>query len=177
MMSGGTSRSQRQVDMVWDTILPLPSLIMENYLLSLHQSRNGNWWTQINRLGNLITLSPTVHRMFDRCYFTLVPIGDPLTALAQPGVQLTEYSCRFQWMPRRSYVDGVDLSRVSEQGRQLGEEEDEEVSGFVFDRRANQRVLSGHVVHLRTSDPRRYPLPHPDLLRLHAAIVSYVMNR
>jgi len=150
------------------------ALHLENYLLSLQQSRNGNWWTQINRLENLITLSPTVHRMFDRCYFTLVPIGDPLAALEQPGVGLMEYSCRFQWMPRRNYGDGVDLSRVSEQGTQLGEDEDKEVSGFVFDKRVNQRVVSGHVVHLRTSDPKRYPLPHPDLLRLHAAIAGVV---
>jgi len=37
-----------------------------------------------------------------------------------------------------------------------------------------QRLITGSKIRLTTSDPVKYPLPHPDLLRLHAALTRVV---
>jgi len=53
--------------------------------------------------------------------------------------------------------------------------EDEEVSdSFFYDRRLGRRLESGMVVRLETKDGMKWPLPHPDLLRLHGAVARVV---
>ncbi|KAF8416557.1 hypothetical protein EV426DRAFT_417183 [Tirmania nivea] len=147
--------------------------MLESYLLSPVRSRSGAYWTRINRLENLFTLTPTLHRMWDDCVFTLIPIGDPLAGISDCS-EFTSYSVTFQWLPKHRHPQ-LDLTQVSNPGQHMGEEEDSTVSGpFVFNHRTNTRLVSGTVIRLHTSDPISHPLPHPDLLRLHAAIARVV---
>ena len=105
--------------------------------------------------------------------FTLVPVGDPLAGISDYS-ELTSYDVSFQWLPQRRPAP-VDLTQVLNPGQQLREEEDPDISGpFVINHRTNTRLVSGTVIRLHTSDPTNYPLPHPDLLRLHAAIARVV---
>ncbi|KAF8451490.1 hypothetical protein BGX38DRAFT_1182407, partial [Terfezia claveryi] len=140
---------------------------LESYLLSPIRSR-----TRINGLENLFTLTPLLHRMWDDCVFTLIPVGDPLAGISDS--ELTSYDVSFQWLPKRRPAP-VDLTQVLNQGPQLTEEEDPDISGpFVINRRTNTGLVSGTIIRLHTSDPTNHPLPHPDLLRLHAAIARVV---
>ena len=144
---------------------------LESYLLSVSRSRNGTNWTNINRLENLLTLTPLLHRMWDQCMFTLTPIGDPLAL----GGDLAAYDIVFDWLPRHRHAADPDHSQVLDSGAQLTEAEDEEIStAWLMDQRTGARLVSGSIFHLHTPDPKVYPLPHPDLLRLHAAISRVV---
>ena len=58
---------------------------------------------------------------------------------------------------------------------QMTEEEDEDISTtWLLNQRTKKRLVSGNILHLQTPDPKVYPLPHPDLLRLHASISRVV---
>ncbi|KAF8422265.1 hypothetical protein EV426DRAFT_606743 [Tirmania nivea] len=144
---------------------------LEKYLLSVSRSRNGTFWTNINRLENLLTLTPLLHRMWDQCMFTLTPIGDPLAS----GGDLDAYDVAFHWLPRHRQSAHPDLSQVLDITTQLTEAEDEEIStSWLINQRKGERLISGSIFHLQTPDPKVYPLPHPDLLRLHAALSRVV---
>ncbi|KAF8427580.1 hypothetical protein BGX38DRAFT_1235038 [Terfezia claveryi] len=113
--------------------------MLESYLLSLIQSRSGAYWTRINRLENLFTLTPNLHRMWDDCVFTLIPIGDPLAGIFNYP-ELTSYSVTFQWLPQRQPAQ-LDLTQVVNAGQQMREEEDTTVSGpFVWNYGTNTRL-------------------------------------
>ncbi|KAF8463879.1 hypothetical protein BDZ91DRAFT_824673 [Kalaharituber pfeilii] len=78
-----------------------------------------------------------------------------------------------------------DLTQVLDPGVQVAEEEDEEIDGMRVHRipprrhRSNHSlrrlpsvpVRTGDVTTLSTNYPHRHPLPHPDLLGLHAAVM------
>ena len=55
-------------------------------------------------------------------------------------------------------------------GTQLTEAEDEQLSNTAIHR----LIRSGDLITLSTDDPQNKPLPHPDLLRLHAALARVV---
>ncbi|KAF8464683.1 hypothetical protein BDZ91DRAFT_764022 [Kalaharituber pfeilii] len=81
--------------------------------------------------------------------------------------------------------DQWDLTQVLDPGVQIAEEEDEDLytyhvhrvpprshrSHYNLRRLPPVLVRTGDVFTLSTNDPHRHPLPHPDLLRLHAAMM------
>jgi len=79
-----------------------------------------------------------------------------------------------------------NLSQVLDAGEPLDEEDDEElIHAYPIDRymgdgprlrRTTRRpafemLQSGFILRITTSDPNRHPLPHPDLLTTHSAIM------
>jgi len=57
----------------------------------------------------------------------------------------------------------------------MTEAEDEAIATtWLINQATGARLSSGTVLHLQTPDPEGYPLPHPDLLRLNAAISRVV---
>ena len=123
-----------------------------------------------------MTLSPMLSRMWDACMITLTPVGDPLSTLVAGDV-LEGYDVLFEILPRHKRDMYLDLSEVGGKsvGVRMSESEDEEVSDtFFYDRRQGRRLVSGMVIRLQTRDGRQWPLPHPDLLRLHGAIARVV---
>ncbi|KAF8457405.1 hypothetical protein BGX38DRAFT_1157978 [Terfezia claveryi] len=146
--------------------------------------------TRINRLENLICLSPDNHNRFGRGLFVLEPVGDPLAGLGDDG-QLWSYEVKFSWFPQNKPPQATrrwDLTQVLDPGVQQLEEEDETIANAVLYRRRRQlrarvrqgrdansfSVETGLVFPLTTTDPVTHPLPHPDLLVLHAAVMRVV---
>ncbi|RPB17876.1 hypothetical protein L211DRAFT_854689, partial [Terfezia boudieri ATCC MYA-4762] len=70
-----------------------------NYLLQVPTGQDRSGQTQINRLENLVCLSPNQHQEFGHGLFVLEPVGDPLAGL-DPNGQLSEYEVRFSWVPQ-----------------------------------------------------------------------------
>jgi len=62
--------------------------------------------TRINRLENLVCLSPDNHDMFGRGEFVLEPVGDPLASLGDHG-QLWSYEVKFSWVPQNKPRQGT----------------------------------------------------------------------
>ncbi|KAF8422181.1 hypothetical protein EV426DRAFT_575241 [Tirmania nivea] len=149
---------------------------LEAYLLNPITSRTGTIWSNINRLENMMTLSPMLSRMWDACAVTLTPVGDPLSTLTDGGV-LEGYDVLFELLPRHKRDKYLDLSEVGGDsvGVRMLESEDQGINDAIFyDRRQGRRLVSGMVIRLETRDARKWPLPHPDLLRLHGAIARVV---
>jgi len=190
------------------TFLAGPSVVrqLKEYLFNATDTAGR---TRINRLENLVCLSPTNHDMFGRGYFVLEPVGDPLASLGDHG-QLWSYEVKFSWVPQNKprqgtrkilmagihvsdhsldTVNGVerswDLTQVLDPGVQQLQDEDETLVGaFIsrFPRQLRQRIRPGQHAHLisvetgflfsvTTTDPINHPLPHPDLLALHAVVM------
>ncbi|RPB20269.1 hypothetical protein L211DRAFT_841950 [Terfezia boudieri ATCC MYA-4762] len=80
------------------TFLAGPSVVrqLKEYLLNSTDARGR---TRINRLENLICLSPDNHNRFGRGLFVLEPVGDPLAGLGDDG-QLWSYEVKFSWLPQ-----------------------------------------------------------------------------
>ncbi|RPB24369.1 hypothetical protein L211DRAFT_868103 [Terfezia boudieri ATCC MYA-4762] len=149
---------------------------LEAYLLNPITSRTGTIWSNINRLENMMTLSPMLSRMWDACAVTLTPVGDPLSTLTDGGA-LEGYDVLFELLPRHKRDKYLDLSEVGgdSAGVRMLESEDQGINdAFFYDRRQGRRLVSGMVIKLETRDARKWPLPHPDLLRLHGAIARVV---
>ena len=157
----------------------------------------------INRLENLITLDEVVHTLFDAGVVILEPIGDPLsifidsTSTTPEGTMqpplLTAYDVMFSFVPGHrppSASTGWDLQTLI-QTPPLSTLQHTESTDPIISRRRIVRVLqipnpddstqetlspltSGTVIRLVTPDPIQLPLPHPDLLRLHAALSRVV---
>jgi len=105
--------------------------------------------------------------------FALTPVGDPLST----PPPLTRYQCTFHWLPKYSPSHATSAGGVSvlDCGTQLTEAEDEQLRGSIVYDTLNGRFLrSGDLVTLSTDDPVKRPLPHPDLLRLHAALARVI---
>ncbi|KAF8432374.1 hypothetical protein BGX38DRAFT_1276775 [Terfezia claveryi] len=172
------------------TFLAGPSVVrqLKEYLFNPTDPRGR---TRINRLENLICLSPSNHTMFGYGLFVLEPVGDPLASLGDNG-ELWSYEVKFSWVPQNQprRVNGADrswdLAQVLDPGVQLPEDEDQtlaEALVFRSPRQLRQRARQGRNVHvvsvetgfvfsLTTTDPNKHPLPHPDLLALHAAVMQ-----
>ncbi|KAF8445119.1 hypothetical protein BGX38DRAFT_1143603 [Terfezia claveryi] len=149
---------------------------LEAYLLERTTSSSGKVKSRINRLENLMTLSPVLSRMWDACMITLTPVGDPLATITDSTL-LEGYDVIFEVLPRHKRDKYIDLSEIS--GKNLGvrmlESEDDEISTtYIYDWRLGRRLVSGMVIRLETRDARRWPMPHPDLLRLHGAVARVV---
>jgi len=190
------------------TFLAGPSVVrqLKEYLFNAADTAGR---TRINRLENVICLSPSNHHMFGCGYFVLEPVGDPLASLGDHG-QLWSYEVKFSWVPQNKprqgtrqvlvsdihftdnsldTVNGVDgswdLTQVLDPGVQQFEDDDETLDDTIVTRRPRHlrhRVPPGQDTHLiivetgfvfsvTTTDPVNHPLPHPDLLALHAAVM------
>ncbi|KAF8451657.1 hypothetical protein BGX38DRAFT_1259469 [Terfezia claveryi] len=160
---------------------------LEQYLLQGHGSRN-----QIDRVENLICLSPDAHYYFGSGYIVLEPVEDPLAGIQSSTDVLSSYDVRFSWVTGNRPGTGVrvcndlqedawDLTQVLDPGVPMSDDSDPEVSGLHLGRptlrRSNRRRLpiqaleTGFIFTLTTNDPVHHPLPHPDLLVLHAAVM------
>ncbi|KAF8424388.1 hypothetical protein EV426DRAFT_665981 [Tirmania nivea] len=151
--------------------------------------------SQINRVENLLCLAPGIHHLFGSGIFVLEPVGDPLSTLRDNREVLTSYQVRFSWLtenrpsvenPERQ--DSWDLEQLLDPGIPMSEEDDPIISmthiirnilqhphGPRLPRRLRiEPVETGFIFTLSTSDPVRHPLPHPDLLVLHAAVMRVV---
>ncbi|RPB22960.1 hypothetical protein L211DRAFT_869119 [Terfezia boudieri ATCC MYA-4762] len=164
---------------------------LEQYLLQGHSSRN-----PINRVENLLCLSPNAHQCFGLGHFVLEPVGDPLAGIQIPTDVLSSYEVRFSWISENrpgasargrsgSQQDLWDLTQVLDPGVPMSEDSDPELpfmglfrlipqpSGRPpLPRRLRTKFLeTGFIFTLTTDDPVHHPLPHPDLLVLHAAVM------
>ena len=107
---------------------------------------------------------------------TLTPVGDPLETTTD-SAGLEAYDVIFEVLPRHKRGKYLDLSEISGEnvGVRMLESEDDEVSTtYVYDWRLGRRLVSGMIIRLETRDARQWPLPHPDLLRLHGAVARVV---
>lgn len=142
----------------------------------------------INRQENLITLQAGLHKFFGKGALVLEPIGDPLSifdapAHVHPHPQLTSYQVRITYLPlHRAPSKGWDLTTAGYSGAPVPVMEDEDsdlcwrVGTDLAEGHEGELVFlrSGMVILLRTDDPVKRPLPHPDLLRLHAGLSRVV---
>ena len=151
---------------------------------------------KINRLENLMTLNKNVHRYWDTGKIILEPVGDPLAVFESPNASptpiLRHYDVIFSYLPshrRPSEASGWDhntlVQAVPIPSLQYSEDEDPILNGIYIVRLGEggqirqqrgppQEVVTGMRIRLMTLDPVKYPLPHPDLLRLHAALSRVV---
>ncbi|KAF8460434.1 hypothetical protein BDZ91DRAFT_739319 [Kalaharituber pfeilii] len=148
------------------------------YLLS---SPENSVRTRINRLENLLTLAPSEHMLWDRCLIVLEPIGDPLSIFeTNPNALLTRYTVRFSCLSKNvanPTAPGAvpDLTQVLDPGTPLSHAQDPDIqSAWVFDASRGRLLQDGDEIVLETEDATRYPLPHPHLLILHAALARLV---
>jgi len=158
---------------------------------------------KINRIENLMTLTRDIHRWWDTGKIILEPVGDPLAIFAAGSdhVLLTHYDVVFSFIPCHrppSSKAGWDLSTLIQlaplSALQFNEDEDPLLQEIIIMRRTTRappqppstgeeakppvqgwkQLTTGTVIRLVTNDPEKYPLPHPDLLRLHAALSRVV---
>lgn len=113
----------------------------------------------INRLENMLSLSPQAHIMFDAGEFILVPI-DPITP--------TEYRVRFEWMCKEheQKADRFTCPNVTTDARYRT---DSRTCLLCWENGPCVR-RTGDVLTFHTNDPVLFALPNPELLRLHAAL-------
>ncbi|KAF8475485.1 hypothetical protein BDZ91DRAFT_182647 [Kalaharituber pfeilii] len=131
--------------------------------------------THINRLENLICLGMLEHHYWRRGLFVLEPVGDPLAALPTPTSPLVEYSVRVSWLTRNSADQKLDMTQVMDIGQPLALANDPELNQpYIRNYRTSIGKDTGAIIVLRTPDAIKYPLPHPDLLMLHAALSRLV---
>lgn len=151
----------------------------------------------INRLENLITLARNLHGVFDQGGLVLEPLGDPLAIFnactptqqqqqQQSPVQLTSYRVRVTALAthRPSVPErGWDLTTLAYTALPVPASEDTSVEWQMLTSRAvgpgEERpplvpLVDGTIILLTTDDPVKRPLPHPDLLRLHAGLSRVV---
>jgi len=191
------------------TFLAGPSVVrrLKEYLFNPTDTSGRT--TRINRLENLVCLSPDNHGRFGRGLYVLEPVGDPLASLGDHR-KLWSYEVRLSWVPQNKprqgtrqvlvsdihvsdnsldTVNGVergwDLTQVLDPGVQQLEDDDETLAGALVSRVPRQlrhwirpgrdthliSVQTGFVFSITTADPVNHPLPHPDLLALHAAVM------
>ncbi|RPB22939.1 hypothetical protein L211DRAFT_884254, partial [Terfezia boudieri ATCC MYA-4762] len=164
---------------------------LEQYLLQGHSSRNQI--IEINRVENLLCLAPDAHYYFGSGYILLEPVGDPLAGIQRSTDVLSSYDVRFSWLTGNRPGAGVrggsdlqedawDLTQVLDPGVPMSEDSDPDISGFGLARFRLQQsrrprllrpqaLQTGFIFTLTTDDPVHHPLPHPDLLVLHAAVM------
>ena len=82
-------------------------LKLAQYYLMLPEVVGGR--SRINRLENLLCLSPTNHRLFGRGFFALEPLGDSLVRLSNDADTLDSYDVRFSWLPEHCPRCGVHM--------------------------------------------------------------------
>ena len=142
---------------------------------------------KINRLENLITLLQPVHSYLDDGKIILEPVGDPLSIFDNPDPAdppvLTHYDVIFSYLPSHRTPAGPagwDQTSVTQTEPiatlQYTEHTDPVLSRLGLLRRGTswEVLTTGTVIRLVTTDPAKRPLPHPDLLRLHAALSRVV---
>lgn len=151
-----------------------------------------NCRSSINRLENLITLDPVLHESWAKGCVLLEPIGDPLANTIGP---LESYSVRLSYLPAHRRHQPPASANASAQEpplvlplptNQYSTKRDDPslrgmaISQLLFSPEDSQEVVgtrlmqTGDVIVLRTEDPVKLPLPHPDLLTLHAALSRVV---
>ncbi|KAF8446701.1 hypothetical protein BGX38DRAFT_1192771 [Terfezia claveryi] len=143
-------------------------------------------------------ISTEAHKLFRNGIIILEPLGDHLAIFDTPITSsttnplLTSYDIIFSYLPSHPTSSEWDLTSFSTltplSTLQLTEESDstleecrlirhplrlEGESRMARDGRMKY-LESGTRVTLSTSDPIRWPLPHPDLLRLHAGLSRVV---
>jgi len=141
---------------------------IETYLMQ--PSTNNSHPTSINRLENVIAMATHVHHQFGTGKIILEPVGDPLADVSSTN-PLTTYDVRFSYLhknseatlPTHNSVSQPDTSTPSERACLLCYQAHPALYRFGARR-------TGDIINFSTSDPVSQPLPHPDLLRIHAAI-------
>lgn len=113
--------------------------------------------TQINRLYNMITLSPEVHAYWGLGYFILEPLTAENTTL--------ELKVRFQWIPNHQATDGVTMETLP------SSLEAPPKPKYLSNVDTGEHIQDGYVATLRTADPVKSPLPSLELLNLQCHLV------
>ena len=176
---------------------------LENTPSSTGSNLGGVTNLKINRIENLMTLTRDIHRWWDTGKIILEPVGDPLAIFAAGNDHafLTHYDVVFSFVPSHrppSSKAGWDPSTLIQlvplSDLQFNEDEDPLLQEICIMRRTTRapplppstgekgkppvqgwkQLTTGTVIRLVTNDPGKYPLPHPDLLRLHAALSRVV---
>jgi hypothetical protein len=112
--------------------------------------------TLINRLENLITLSPNAHSFWSRGAFALKHI------LGGSHEGTTEMVLELHWLPKHPELDRLVRADEIVDNRSVLRLDD--VS--LFDHSTGQRLCSGHQVTLSTADAMNHPLPDERLIIL-----------
>ena len=112
--------------------------------------------TLINRLYNMVTLSPEVHAYWGLGYFIL----EPVTAES-----ITELKVRFQWIPNYQATDSVTMETLP------SSLEAPPKPKHLMNVDIGELIHNGYIVTLRTLDPIKKPLPSLELLNLQCHLV------
>ncbi len=116
--------------------------------------------TRINGLHNMVTLDASVHRAWAAGKFILEPLEE--------GSNTRELKARVLWMPKRSTGPteiGVDTDPLSLESTPIKPTE------MCVDFETVTRIVDGHIVTFKTSDPEKLPLPDRDLLMLQSFLI------
>ena len=112
--------------------------------------------TLINRLYNMVTLSPEVHAYWGLGYFILEPVTAEST---------TELKVRFQWIPNHQATDSVTMETLP------SSLEAPPKPKHLMNVDTGELIHDGYIVTLRTLDPIKTPLPSLELLNLQCHLV------
>lgn len=113
--------------------------------------------TLINRLYNMITLSPDLHARWGLGYFTLESLKAESTTF--------ELKIRFQWTPNHQATDGVTMDTLP------SSLESPPKLKLLMNEDTGELIHDGYIVTLRTVDPVKTPLPSLELLNLQCHLV------
>lgn len=113
--------------------------------------------TLINRLYNMVTLSPDLHARWGLGYFILEPLAAESTTL--------ELKIRVKWTPNHQITDGVTRETLP-----ISLETPPKPK-FLMNEDTGELIQDGHIVTLRTVDPIKTPLPSLELLNLQCHLV------
>lgn len=152
----------------------------------------GTQKSMINRLENCITLDLALHERWAEGAVLLEPVGDPLALATLGGGVLSSYPVRLSFLPshrRRPLVppplgptgEAITPPLATEQYPLRSDPTTRKIAlhqntySPLDDALTGTRLMAqGDIITLSTPDPVGLPLPHPDLLVLHAALSRLV---
>ena len=103
-------------------------------------------WARSNEPGNMISLSPSLHRAWSEGYFGLKPIG--LAPFLDGKVRMGEVAFQFVWLPRASYkafTNPVDMCK----------EHPNDPESLVAQLRGSARPEGLHFMNAKTNGPAK----------------------
>ncbi|KAF8451656.1 hypothetical protein BGX38DRAFT_475018 [Terfezia claveryi] len=145
----------------------------------------------------MLCLAQDAQYYFGSGYFVLEPVADPLAGIQTSIGDLSSYDVQFSWVTGNRPGAGVrggnhfqedawDLTQVLDPSVPMSEDSDNEVSGSYLPRPTLRRssrhrlpriqaLETGFLFTLTTNDPVHHPLPLPELLVLHSAVMRVCM--
>ncbi|KAB8229436.1 HNH endonuclease signature motif containing protein [Aspergillus alliaceus] len=108
---------------------------------------------------NMLCLSPTVHRRWQKAHFALKPVDK-----SDNGKEMT---VQFFYLLRGKYAQQTKLETRPDETCHL-------TPGIMYNEKAGAAIYSGQKLVIKTADPQRHPLPSFDLLQMQWILTRIV---